>query len=381
MLTPQSYLPGAAGGISPYPGFPPGGGNSFPTLSPSSYLPPVGTMEPPIMNYSGPSMMPQMSLPPMFPPTMLQPQMPYPNQGMIMGPPSPIYDPGLRTYSRRRPVRICRRRRRSRRCRPVIHIIDSSSCSSLSSYTTISSCSRHHHHSRSHSRRRAITPQQQPIILLPMPCQQPAPAVSTSVQPQIQQPQQIILPPIQVQQPGQFQQQQLALPSMPLQQQQLALPPISVQQQPITLPPMQLNSSNFCPSTNSSPMIIPSGQPMPIIQSSLSMPQIATIGQTQQIQNVPLQYVQAARQSSSPLQYISSEPYSTIAPQRVLVNSTNRKQSTKDKPIQKSTSIRTLPQNDLKFGRRPFDWYEGEKKNKIINENVRIGQRRSTIVS
>jgi len=214
-----------------------------------------------------------------------------------------------------------------------------------------------------------------------MPCQQPAPAVSTPVQPQIQQPQQIILPPIQVQQPGQFQQQQLALPSMPLQQQQLALPPISVQQQPITLPPMQLNSSNFCPSTNLSPMIIPSGQPMPIIQSSLSMPQIATIGQTQQIQNVPLQYVQAARQSSSPLQYISSEPYSTIAPQRVLVNSTNRKQSTKDKPIRKSTSIRTLPQNDLKFGRRPFDWYEGEKKKKIINENVRIGQRGSTIVS
>jgi hypothetical protein len=385
-LTPQSYLPGGAGGAGLYPGFPPTGGPSnFPMLTPNAYLPPPGNMEPPIMNFSGgPGMFPP---PRTFPPMPLQPPMPYPNQGLIsIGPQPTMYDPGLPTYSRRRPVRICRRRgrRRSRRCRPVIHIIDSSSCSSLSSsYTTISSCSRRHHRSRSHSRRRAVTPQQQqqqPIILLPMQCQQ-SPSVVTAppVQNQIQQqPQQIILPPIHIQQPGQFQQQQLALPSIPLQQQQLALSPLQFQQQPITLPPIQLNSSNFAPSTSSSPMMIASGQPM--IQPSISMPQIANIGQSQQIQSGPFQYVQAVRQSSSPLQYIAAEPRSTIAPQRVLVNSTNKRQSATMKPVPRSTSIRDVPQNDLKYGRRPFDWYANEKKTNIINENIRIGQRGSTAV-
>jgi len=200
-----------------------------------------------------------------------------------------------------------------------------------------------------------------------MPCQQPAPAVAAPVQQQIQQqPQQIILPPIQVQQPGQYQQQQLALPPIPFQQQQLALPPI------------QLSSSNFVPSTSSSPLMIPSGQPM--IQPSISLPQISNIGQFQQVQAGQVQYLPAIQQSSSPLQYISAEPRSTIAPQRVLVNSTNKKQSTTIKPVSRSVSIRELPQNDLKYGRRPFDWYENEKKNKVINENVRIGQRGATAV-
>ncbi len=377
-LTPQSYLPGSVGA---YPGYPAiGRGSNFPVLSPNSYLQP-GTIEPPIMNYSGgPGMMPPTaSFPSMFPTGMPPPPpMPYLNQGMTIGPQQPFYDPGLRSYSRRRPVRICRRRsrrRRSRRCRPVIHIIDSSSCSSLSSYTTISSCSRRRHRSHSHSRRCGITPpqqqqqqQQQPIILLPMPCQQTAPAVAAPVQQQIQQqPQQIILPPIQVQQPGQYQQQQLALPPIPFQQ-----------QQQLALPPIQLTSSNFVQSTSSSPLMIPSGQPM--IQPSISLPQIANIGQLQQMQAGQVQYLPATRQISSPLQYISAEPRSTIAPQRVLVNSTNKKQSTTTKPVSRSISIRELPQNDLKYGRRPFDWYESEKKNKIINENVRIGQRRATAV-
>jgi hypothetical protein len=321
------------------------------------------------MNFSGglpppmpyPSLIPQM----MPPPITLPPQMSYPNPNMMsIGPQPQFYEPGLRSYSRRRPVRICRRRRRrSRRCRPVIHIIDSSSCSSLSSCTTISSCSRRRHRSCSRSRRSAPTPQQQqPIILLPIQCQQPASApVQNSIQ---QQPQQIILPPIRVQQPGQIQQQQLALPPIPFQQQTLALPPIP---------------SNFVQSTNSSPMIIASGQPM--LQPSMSLPQIANIGQPQQIHSGVVQYVQGGRQSSSPLQYVSAEPRSTNALQRGSVNSSNKKQSTLIKTVPRSTSIRDVPQNDLKYGRRPFDWYETEKKNNIINENIRIGQRGNAAVS
>jgi hypothetical protein len=173
-----------------------------------------------------------------------------------------------------------------------------------------------------------------------------------------------VLPPIHVQQPGQMQPQQLALPPMPL------------QQQPLALPPIQFNSSNFVPSTNSSPIIIANGQSM--LQPSLSLPQIAGMGQPQQIQSGVLQYVQAGRQSSSPLQYISGEPRSTIAPHRGLVNSSNKKQSTLIKTIPRSASIRDVPQSDLKFGRRPFDWYETEKKNNILNENIQIGQRGST---
>ncbi len=381
VLTPQSYLPGAAGGAGLYPGFPSTGGpNSFPMLNQNSFLPQQVGLEPPIMNFSGgpgmfspPSPFPSMMPPSMSPGLPFPPPMPYPNQGLMsMGPQlPPFYDPGLRSYSRRRPVRICRPRRRRRRCRPVIRIIDSSSCSSLSSYTTISSCSRHRHRSCSHSRRRGTPPppqqQQQPIILLPIQCQQ---SPSAPVQHQIQQqPQQIILPPIQVQQqPGQFQSQQLALPPISMQQ-----------QQPLALPPIQFNPSNFAPSTSSSPIIISSGQPM--LQPSLSMPQIANFGHSQQMQAGPVQYVQAVPQSSSPLQYISAEPRSTLAPQRVLVNSTNKKQPARKKSIPRSVTTRNLPQNDLKFGRRPFDWYESEKKNNIINENVRIGQRGTTAVS
>jgi hypothetical protein len=226
-----------------------------------------------------------------------------------------------------------------------------------------------------------------------------------------QQPQQIILPPI-VQQPGQyqsqqfqpqqyqsqqfqpqqyqsqqFQPQQLALPpiSGQIQQQQLALPPISIQQlggqfqqQPLTMSPIQINPCNLIPSGGSNP-VIQSGQPM--LQPSLSYPQISTIGQTQQFQAAPIQYVQAQPQSSSPLQYVSAEPRSTIAPQRVLVNSTNNKTSSTAKPVARTISTRDVPQNDLKYGRRPFDWYNNDKKKKILNENLQIGQRGSTSVN
>lgn len=339
------------------------------------------TLEPPIMNFSaGPGMIPP-TLAPMIAPSMAPsmgmppPPMPYPNQAMTIAAAPSYYEAEYAGFPRRRAVRVCRRRRRSRRrCRPVIHVIDSSSCDSLSSYSSISSCSRRRHRSCSHSRRHAAPPppqqQQQPIILLPMPVQQSAPAVASApFQNSIQQgqPQQIVLPPIQVQQQGQFQPQQLALQGLPIQQ-----------QQQLALPPIQLNSSNLISSASPSPLMIPSGQPM--IQPSISLPQVTTFGQPQQIHGGPLQYVQRARQSSSPLQYVSSERRSTTAPQRVLVNSTNKRQSTPNKQVRRTISTRELPQNDLKFGRRPFDWYEGEKKNKILNENVRVGQRRSTAI-
>ncbi|CAF3411942.1 unnamed protein product [Rotaria socialis] len=404
-LTPQSYVPGSGGGGGiPYGAYPPGGArSSFPVLTPNSYLPPMGTIEPPIMNLRGGGGMfpPPTPYTPMAPMLHSVPQMQYPQPGAISmmappplppppPPPQPSYDPGYPLYShRRRPVRLCRRRgRRSRRPRPVLQIIDSSSCSSLSSCTTISSCSRRRHRSRTRSRRRGATSrqqqqQQQPIIVLPVQCQQPQSNVAGPIQ---QQPQQIILPPLQYQQSGQCQPQQYVSSPIQYQQsgqyqpQQLALPPIPIQQhQQLSLPQLQFSSSNLIQSAASSPMSIPSGQPM--IQPSMSLPQIANIGQPLQIQPGTIQYIQTVpSSSSSPLQYITSEPRSTVAPQRILVNSTKKNQSSKVKPIPRSTSVKALPQNDLKFGRHPFDWYESDKKNNIINDKVQVGQRRSTAV-
>jgi hypothetical protein len=380
-----------------------------------------GLLPPPIpfasMLPMAPALSPCFSASSMMP--MMGSQMPMMGSQMpMMGSQMPSCDPGFHSHSCRRPARICRRRsRRSRRHRPVMRVSESSSCSSLSTCSTISSCSPRRRRSRSHSRRYgALQPQQQqqPIILLPIQQSAPAAAVSGVNQMQQPQPQQIVLPPISVQQPGQyqsqqfqpqqfqpqqfqpqqyqsqqfqpqqFQQQQLALPQISGQlQQQLALPAISYQQpgaqyqqQPLALSPIQMNSCNLLPAGGSNP-VIPSGQPM--IQQSLSLPQIANIGQTQQIQPASVQYIQAIPQSSAPLQYISAEPRSTIAPQRVLVNSTNKKPSVDTKPAGRSPSTRTVPQNDLKFGRRPFDWYNDKKKN-ILNENIQIGQRGNTSV-
>jgi len=153
--------------------------------------------------------------------------------------------------------------------------------------------------------------QQQPIILLPIQCQQ--------------QPQPIVLPSTQIQ------------------QQPMALPPIS--------------------NMSSAPMMI---QPF----NSMSA------GRPQQLQAGPIQYVQAKPQSTptSQLQFISVKQPSSIAPQRVLVNSANKKQSTvvrlpssipqqrvvfinstnkkqtTAKPIQRSVTTHNRPSYDLKFG-------------------------------
>jgi hypothetical protein len=72
------------------------------------------------------------------------------------------------------------------------------------------------------------------------------------------------------------------------------------------------------------------------------MSQVIPIGKPQQFRAGPIQYVQAIPQSSttSQLQFISAKPPASIAPQRVLVNSTNKKQSTVAKPIQQSVITR-----------------------------------------
>jgi hypothetical protein len=314
VITPQSYLPGSAGAGGGF--MPPIGAGQFPVVSPNSYLPQSMPMMPPMGGYP--------------------PPIPYQNMNpmSMMGPPPPPYNPQYDSYSRR-PMR--RRHHRRRRCRPVIRIVEADSCSSLSTCSTISSCSRRRHRSRSYSRRCRTTPQQQqqPIIFLPIQCQQPSSGITNSIQGRQQQ---LALPPMQFQQSGQGQQQ-------------------------LALPPIQLSSSS-------------------IMQPSFSMPQVTPMGQGQQYQAGPIQYVQAMPQSSSTqLQYISARPQSSMAPQHVLVNSTNKKQLSTVQPVQRSISTRDVPQNDLKFERRSIDRYASDRKKNTTNDNIRLRQREGTRVT
>ena len=182
--------------------------------------------------------------------------------------PHPISYPGMNSmrhptfasYPRhRRPVRIYRRNR-PRHCRPIVHVIRSDSCSSISTCSSISSCS--------YSRRCPPQPQQQqqqPIILLPIQCQQPSlPALTTSFQTQAQP---IIRPAIQ---------QSFISPSI-----------TNLSSTPIIIQPINT---------------IPQGKP-------------------QQFQAGPIQYVQAP----SNVQFISAKPISTVLPQPIIVNGTIRR--------------------------------------------------------
>jgi hypothetical protein len=97
-----------------------------------------------------------------------------------------------------------------------------------------------------------------------------------------------------------------------------------------------------------------------MIQPSFSMPQTVSVGRPQQFRAGPITYIQAKPQSS--------QSRSTIAPQRVLVNSNNKQQF-------------NLPQTDLKFGRRPFDWYPNDGTSCIMKEDIQIGRRGETYVA
>jgi len=317
-ITAKSYLPGAAAtGAGLYPGYgPPTAANQYPGMNPNS-------MQPPIRNFntgSGlpPTPPPPPSFNPMFPPTGLPPAISYPNVNTMQRP-DPSYNQRFASYPYRRRLMPAYRRHRSSRSRPVIRIIRSDSCISISTCSTISSCSSHCHRSCSYST--SQQQQQQPIILLPIQCQQQPLPITGSVQGQSQP---------------------------------IVLPSTQFQQQPMTLPPI----SNI----SSTPVII---QPF----NSMST------GRPQQLQAGPIQYVQAKPQSTptSQLQFISVKQPSSIAPQRVLVNSANKKQSTvvkpsssiasrrvvfvnstnkketTAKPIQRSITTRNRPSYDLKL--------------------------------
>jgi hypothetical protein len=229
-------------GINQYPG---------PMSNPYPYPPPPNTMGPPIMNLNngpgfGPPSPPPMNYPNMYP----------------MPPQGPMYDlrpPPYPLRLRRRRPRRTRCRHGPRRCRPVIHIIESDSCSTISSCSSVRSCSPRRYRSCSEPR---AAQQQQPIILLPMQYPQ-----QSAIQ---GQPQQIILPPTQIQQKS------------------FALPAISA------------------------PQTVVSG--------------------SQFYQAGPIQYVQSAPTSSSQLKPILAKSYLSTAPQHVLVNSSNKKKSNVIKP-------------------------------------------------
>ncbi|CAF4541248.1 unnamed protein product [Rotaria sp. Silwood2] len=212
------------------------------------------------------------------------PMLSYPEMNPIqmMQSPDLLYNPTFTSYPDRRPMHF----RGRCRSRPIIHIIESDSCSSISSYSP------RRHRSYSHPRQRRVIQQQkqQPIIFLPVKCQQ-SPTTISSLQ---RQSQQNILSTIQVQQ----------------QQQQPRYVLSSVLNTNSTADIINNNRSTFQPSTSTS------------------------FEQLQQSQTGPIQYVQTAPE----LQFISVEPRSSTAPQHVFVNNTNKKQSNVMESIQRSTT-------------------------------------------
>jgi hypothetical protein len=312
-ITAKSYLPGsAAAGAGLYPGYgPPTAANQYPGMNPNSTPPPIRNFN----TGSGLPPPPPPSYNPMFPPTGPPPAISYPNVNTMQRP-DPSYNQRFASYPYRRRLMPAYRRHRSSRSRPVIRIIRSDSCISISTCSTISSCSSHCHRSCSYST--SQQQQQQPIILLPIQCQQQPLPITGSVQGQSQP---------------------------------IVLPSTQFQQQPMTLPPI----SNI----SSTPVII---QPL----NSMST------GGPQQFQAGPIQYVQAKPQSTptSQLQFISVKQPSSIAPQRVLVNSANKKQSTVVKPSSSIASRRVVFVNGT-----------NKKQSTVVKPSSSIASRRVVFVN
>lgn len=134
-----------------------------------------------------------------------------------------------------------------------------------------------------------------------------------------------------------------------------------------TLPPIHINSSSYLPhSTTANPLIVNSSPS--VFQPSRS------VGPGQRLRAGPIQYVLAAPSSTSTtqLQYISSQSRSARAPSHELVN----RSKTRSRSRTKSVSLVPLAQKDLKFGRRPFDWYTNGGQDVILKDNICIGRRR-----
>ncbi|CAF1142925.1 unnamed protein product [Adineta ricciae] len=303
VITAQSYIPGAAGAALVRA--PPVGGNPSSGIPPNIYpQPPPATFQPPMNLNAGPGYYP----PPGPVPISRQSRNLLPGQ-------DPSYRPRFHSQSHSRPtVRV--HRHRSRRCRPVIHIIESDSCSSLSTCSSVSSCSPYCRRSYSCPRRSGTCPQQ-PIIFLPVQCRQQPPAIMSS---------------------DQNQAQPCIVPSTQFLQSNLALPSISA------------------------------------MQPSLSMPQIVSGRKPQLYQAGPITYVQTApKLSSSHLRPIPAESRSNIPQQSDLVDSTNTKRPNIIKPIPRACSTQTLPQNDMKFRR-----YETDGQETFSKEKLNIEKRRET---
>ncbi|CAF0955518.1 unnamed protein product [Adineta steineri] len=318
VITPQSYLPGSPGASG---AFYPGGANQPSGIPPTMYPPlPPNQSQPPILNPNyGSGYPPQYNGP-----------MPYPNRNP-MPPRPPFQKTRFASLPRRRPPEHAHHRYRSRRCRPVIHIIDSDSCSSISTCSSESSYERYHCRSHSYPRRCGTRPQQQqqPIIFLPVQCQQQPSAMKGSFQGQIQP---MILPSSQVQQPF------------------LALQSAST------------------------------------IQPSLSMPQMVPARRPQQIQAGPITYVYAGApqtsSSSTQLKNPSGQSYSNIGSQRNLVNNENTKESVIIKPIPRTSSLKDPSTNTLKYERIPCDHrYITIGKERNCNDENQGGQRRETKIT
>ena len=152
------------------------------------------------------------------------------------------------------------------------------------------------------------------------------------------------------------------------QQQPIILLPYQCSQpaQLTTLAPIQVNSSSYLPSSATTNPLTVNSIPS-VFQPSRSA------GSGQRLRAGPIQYVQAAPRSSSTtqLQYVTAESRSARAPAHVLVN----RSKTRSRSRAKSFSLLHVPQKDLKFGRRPFDWYANDGHDIILKDNIRVARR------
>ena len=133
-----------------------------------------------------------------------------------------------------------------------------------------------------------------------------------------------------------------------------------------TLSPIHVNSSSYLPPSSKANPITVNSSPS-VFQPSRS------VGSGQRLRAGPIQYVLAAPSSTSAtqLQYITSQSRTTRAPSHVLVN----RSKTRSRSRTKSASFVPLAQKDLKFGRRPFDWYTNGGQDIILRDNICIGRR------
>jgi hypothetical protein len=87
---------------------------------------------------------------------------------------------------------------------------------------------------------------------------------------------------------------------------------------------------------------------------------------TQLFPAASIQYVQGSRKSSTSSQskLISGKPRSSTASKRVHINITNKKKSKQ----------RSLPEKEIKFRRRLFNFHTNDTKKHVHKRNIQIGR-------